>query len=186
MNRREVLKSFGAIALFANFPAVLSEFSVAVEAAEKIKPQFFSANEFALLEDVIDVILPKTKTPGGKAAQVPAFIDLVVKDCMNKDDQARIKKGLNDLKNSNEKSFLKLDGKEKTSILKSIDEKAFKDDAESAWLRIVKRLALIGYFTSREGMTKALDYAKVPGDYEGCISYKKGDKAQAKTFLMYW
>lgn len=186
MNRRDIIKSFGAIALFASFPAVLSEFSVAVEAAEKIKPQFFTADEFALLEEVVDVILPKTKTPGGKAAQVPAFIDLVVKDCMSRDDQARIKKGLNGLLNFNGKSFLKYTSKEKISILKSIDEKAFKNDAESAWLRIVKRLALIGYFTSREGMTKALDYAKVPGDYEGCISYKKGDKAQAKTFLMYW
>jgi hypothetical protein len=26
----------------------------------------------------------------------------------------------------------------------------------------------------------------VPGDYEACIPYKKGDKALAKTFLLYW
>lgn len=182
MNRREVLKGFGTIALFASFPTVLSEFSVAVEAAEKLKPQFFTADEFVLLEDMVDIILPNTKTPGGKATQAPAFIDLVVKDCLSKEDQESIRKGLNGLGNS----FLKLSETAKLEKIKSIDEKAFKDDAESVWLRIVKRLALIGYFTSQEGMTKALNYVKVPGNYEGCIPYKKGDKAMAKTFLMYW
>ena len=186
MNRRDLLKGFGAIALTASFPAVLSEFAISCEAAVKIKPQFFSPQEFALLENVVDVILPKTKTPGGIATQVPAFIDMVVKDCLNKEDQQRIRKGLNGLTNLNGKSFLKLGSREKTELIKFIDEKAFKDEAESVWLRIVKKLALIGHFTSREGMTKALSYVKNPGDYQACIPYKKGDKAMAKTFLMYW
>ncbi|MEK7723991.1 MAG: gluconate 2-dehydrogenase subunit 3 family protein, partial [Acidobacteriota bacterium] len=83
-------------------------------------------------------------------------------------------------------SFLKLGQEAKLEKIKTIDEKAFKDDAESVWLRIIKKLALIGYFTSQEGMTKALNYVKVPGNYEACIPYKKGDKAMAKIFLMYW
>lgn len=186
MNRRELLKGIGAIALYGSFPAVLSEFAVNCAAAEKFTPQFFSPREFIVLENVIDAILPRTKTPGGVAAQVPAFIDRVVKDCLSTEDGARIRKGLNDLADSKGKSFLKLSRSDKTVLIKSVDEKAFKDDAESVWLRIVKKLALIGYFTSREGMTKALEYVKVPIDYEACIPYKKGDKAMAKTFLMYW
>ena len=63
---------------------------------------------------------------------------------------------------------------------------AFKDENSSSWFRILKKLALIGYFTSREGMTTALNYVQVPGDYKGSVPYKKGDKAMAKTFLMYW
>jgi len=35
-------------------------------------------------------------------------------------------------------------------------------------------------------MNKALNYVKVPAEYKACIPYKKGDKALAKTFLMYW
>src|ERR1700676_5385930 len=34
-------------------------------------------------------------------------------------------------------------------------------------------------FTSEPGATKALRYIAVPGKYEGCIPYKKGDKAWA-------
>ena len=37
----------------------------------------------------------------------------------------------------------------------------------------------VGYFTSEPGATKALRYVAVPGRYEGCIPYKKGDKAWA-------
>ncbi|MEZ5429308.1 MAG: gluconate 2-dehydrogenase subunit 3 family protein [Pyrinomonadaceae bacterium] len=186
MNRRDVLKSLGVIALSAGLPGVMNEFIVSCRATEKPKPQFFSPKEFALLETVVDIILPRTKTPGGLDTQTPVFIDRVVKDCMSREDQERIRKGLRGLLEQNGRPFSKLGRKEKAEIIRSVDEKAFKDDAESVWLRIVKKLALIGHFTSREGMTKALNYVKIPGHYEACIPYKKGDKAMAKTFLMYW
>ncbi len=43
----------------------------------------------------------------------------------------------------------------------------------------MKQLTLLGYFTSKPGATQALRYVAVPGHYEGCIPYKKGDKAWA-------
>jgi hypothetical protein len=43
----------------------------------------------------------------------------------------------------------------------------------------MKELTLLGYFTSEPGATKALRYVAVPGRYDGCIPYKKGDKAWA-------
>lgn len=47
------------------------------------------------------------------------------------------------------------------------------------YFSMMKQLTLLGYFTSKEGATKALRYIPVPGKYEGCIDYKKGDKAWA-------
>lgn len=44
---------------------------------------------------------------------------------------------------------------------------------------MMKQLTLWGFFTSEPGATKALRYIAVPGKYEGCIPYKKGDKAWA-------
>jgi len=75
---------------------------------------------------------------------------------------------------------------EKKRTIKKIDESAFKNEEDKSWFRIIKKLALIGYFTSQDGMTKALNYVQVPGDYKAVVPYKKGDKAMAKTFLMYW
>jgi hypothetical protein len=40
-------------------------------------------------------------------------------------------------------------------------------------------LTLLGFFTSKPGATEALRYVPVPGKYEGCIPYSKGEKAWA-------
>ena len=175
----------GAIALYSSFPTVLSEFlSSCREKEKKMWVGFFSEDEFGLIEQITDIVLPATSTPGGLEAQVPYFLDLVIKNCLNRNDQKLIKKGLQQL-NEKEK-FSSLTTSEKSETVKKVDEAAFKDDADKIWFRIIKKLSLIGYFTSQEGMTKALNYVKVPGDYEACIPYKKGEKALAKTFLMYW
>jgi len=44
---------------------------------------------------------------------------------------------------------------------------------------MMKQLTMLGYFTSKIGMTQGLRYEPVPGRYDGCIPYKKGDKAWA-------
>ena len=51
-----------------------------------------------------------------------------------------------------------------------------KEEMPNHYFALMKQLTLLGYFTSKEGMTKALRYNPVPGRYEGCIDYKKGDK----------
>jgi hypothetical protein len=52
-----------------------------------------------------------------------------------------------------------------------------KDDPH--YFGMMKQLTVWGYFTSEVGATKALRYVAVPTKYEGCIPYKKGDKAWA-------
>jgi hypothetical protein len=44
------------------------------------------------------------------------------------------------------------------------------------YFTMMKQLTMLGYFTSQVGMTKALRYNPVPGRYDGCVPYKKGDK----------
>ena len=51
-----------------------------------------------------------------------------------------------------------------------------KDEMPNHYFTLMKQLTLWGYFTSKEGITQALRYVPVPGRYEGCIDYKKGDK----------
>ncbi|MFI5128518.1 MAG: gluconate 2-dehydrogenase subunit 3 family protein [Chitinophagales bacterium] len=187
MDRRHLLKGIGAIALYSSFPAVLGEFLSSCNSNTKNqRAGFFSDEEFSLIEQITDNMLPTTSTPGALDVQVPYFIDLVVKSCMNKNDQQLIKDGLQQFNKDTAGKFLSLSPEERAGIITKIDEAAFKDDESNPWFRIIKKLAVIGYFTSKEGMTKALNYVKVPGDYNACIPYKKGDKALAKTFLMYW
>jgi hypothetical protein len=72
------------------------------------------------------------------------------------------------------------DQDQKESAEKAKGNSAFKkQDMPSHYFTMIKQLTLWGYFTSELGATKALRYVAVPGRYEGCIPYKKGDKAWA-------
>jgi hypothetical protein len=59
------------------------------------------------------------------------------------------------------------------------DKNFKKEQMPNHYFSLMKQLTVWGYFTSREGMMQALNYVPVPGRYEGCIDYKKGDKAFA-------
>ena len=44
------------------------------------------------------------------------------------------------------------------------------------YFTMMKQLTLLGFFTSQLGATQAVRYLPVPGRYDGCVPYKKGDK----------
>jgi len=187
MNRRLLLKGMGAITLYSSFPSVVSEFLSSCNSKSALpRTGFFTDEEYSMIEQLTDSLLPKTATPGALEVQVPYFVDLVVKNCVAPADQQSIKKGLQELNEEAGGKFASLSKEEKLKLIDKTDAAAFKEDGGKAWFAIIKKLSLIGYFTSKEGMTSALNYVKVPGDYKACIPYKKGDKALAKTFLLYW
>jgi glucoside 3-dehydrogenase (cytochrome c) hitch-hiker subunit len=56
---------------------------------------------------------------------------------------------------------------------------AITADSPPHYFRMMKELAMLGYFTSEIGCTKAQRYAETPGKYDPCVPYKPGDKAWA-------
>lgn len=149
----------------------------------------FTAEDIAYLDEIAETIIPATNTPGAKAAKVGAFMTVMVNDCYDENDQKVFKAGMKTLdeasKKKTGKSFMDISPEERKSLLTEIDKEA-KDYAASAkkgdpkhYFRMMKELTLLGYFTSEPGATQALRYVAVPGKYEGCIDYKKGDRAWA-------
>ena len=53
-----------------------------------------------------------------------------------------------------------------------------QEDMPTHYFTMMKQLTLWGYFTSKDGIMKSLRYVPVPGKYQGCVDYKKGDKIQ--------
>lgn len=149
----------------------------------------FSPEEVALLDEVAETIIPTTDTPGAKAAGVGAFMKIMVTDCYDEKDQKIFVEGITKLGEASEKQFSKgfmdLDAAQKKTLLTAIDKEMKdyqgkkKDDEPKHYFKMMKDLTLQGYFTSEIGATKALRYVAVPGKYEGCMPYKKGDKAWA-------
>lgn len=75
----------------------------------------------------------------------------------------------------------KLTEAEKSQRTKDQHDGTYKRDPKDGphYFSMMKQLTLTGYFTSKVGATQALRYEAVPGKYEACIPYKKGDKAWA-------
>lgn len=61
----------------------------------------------------------------------------------------------------------------------------WKDQTDFEWspshyYTLMKQLTLMGFFTSKTGMTETLRHIPVPGRYDGEMPYAKGDKAWAE------
>ncbi len=152
-------------------------------------PLTFSNDDIAYLDEIAETIIPTTDTPGAKAAKVGEFMTVMVKDCYDEKDQKIFVDGMQQLNDASRKkfgkSFMDADSKQRTELLTEIDKESkdamakAKPEDPKPYFRLMKELTLLGYFTSEVGATKALRYVAVPGRYEGCIPYKKGDKAWA-------
>ena len=151
----------------------------------------FSNDDVAFLDEVAETILPATDSPGAKEAKVGDFMTRIVKDCYTEADQKIFLDGMKKLndacKQKNSKVFMECTPEQKHDLLVDLDkeQKAYTDkkkkDDPAHYFRMMKELTLWGYFTSEPGATKALRYVAVPGKYEGCVDYKKGEKAWATS-----
>jgi hypothetical protein len=149
----------------------------------------FTADDIAYLDEIANTILPETSTPGAKAAMVGQFMTVMINDCYEEKDQKIFHEGmdkLNDLSKKNyDASFMKINDQQRHDLLVKLDNeqkdymKNKKKEEPSHYFRVMKELTLLGYFTSEIGCTKARRYVETPGNFEGCIPYKKGDKAFA-------
>jgi len=149
----------------------------------------FTPEDISFLDEVGDTIIPATDTPGAKDAKIGEFMHTIVRDCYEPSNQQIFVDGMGKLneasKKMNGKGFLESSPAERKSLLIELDkeQKAYtagKKPADPAhYFRMMKELTIWGYFTSEPGATKALRYVAVPGRFEGCIPYKKGDKAWA-------
>ena len=151
--------------------------------------QLFSDIDVALLDEIADTILPDTKTPGAKAAQVGAFIASMVQDTYDSREQAVFRDGLETLEREsrmqNGGGFMASSAAQRLALLERLDLEAIEysrrpDSGDRPhYFRMIKELTLLGYFTSEIGYTQAQRYVETPGRFEPCITYTAGDKAWA-------
>ncbi|MBS1664301.1 MAG: gluconate 2-dehydrogenase subunit 3 family protein [Bacteroidetes bacterium] len=191
MNRREALTRVGLLlgGTIIGAEAFLSGCNNAPEKTVASTGANFTNDDIAFFDEIAEKILPKTDTPGAKDAKVGEFMARIVKDCYPEKDQQIFIDGMTKLNDASQKkngtSFMKSTAEQKHDLLVELDkeQKAYMDkkqkDEPAHYFRMMKELTLWGYFTSEEGATKALRYVAVPGKYQGCIDYKKGDKAWA-------
>jgi hypothetical protein len=201
MERRELLKMIAAAtgAAVIGSELFLSGCKNAGSDSSSLK---FTAETISILDEIAETILPATSTPGAKAAEVGQFMSVIVNDCYTTEQQLAFHEGINKLNEAcskaKGKSFMKCSAEERTAFLTELDKEAKQFQKEKPELEkkekvknkdfigipdhyftMMKQLTIWGFFTSKVGATQALRYSPTPGKYEGCVPYKKGDKAWA-------
>lgn len=184
MDRRQVLKYVG---LLLGGTMVSNQLFLAACSSENRRGSTFSEVDIDFLNEISEIIIPTTDTPGAKAADVGSFIELMIPDCYTEKDQKSFHDGLIMFRDSFQQeyghSFMEGKADERRVFLGQLDvemkvytgEKSESDPEH--YFRILKELVLLGYFTSEIGCTEALRYLQTPGRYESCIDYVDGERA---------
>jgi hypothetical protein len=197
--RREAIRRvgalFGGVALVGE-TRLLEALARPISVSEPVT-SVLGVAEVALLEEVADALLPETSTPGAKAAGVGPFMALMVADAYDPEEQRIFADGLRSLEREctemHGHGFMTAAPVERLSLLERLDREQYDymqarerrldthPDADEPvhYFRMMKELALLGYFTSEIGYKQALRFIETPGRYEPCVPYKPGDRAWA-------
>jgi hypothetical protein len=207
LTRREVIQRvstlLGGAALAGGEQLFAFSFdAAALDSATAQGAGSFTAAEVALLDEIAETILPETTTPGAKAARTGAFMALMVTAAYTEEDRAVFRAGMETLdaecRRAHGAAFLQASPAQRLSLLESLDreQKTAMEEranaprsrapaAEAApdqpahYFRMMKELALLGYFTSEIGCTKAMRYIETPGRFDPCVPHAPGDRTWA-------
>jgi hypothetical protein len=163
----------------------------------------FTAADVAFLDEIAETILPETNTPGAKAAGTGAFMALIVTDAYTPRHQQIFRDGMKRLEETCHReygaSFIQARPEQRLALLQRLDaERQAELDARDAmqrsrapvapppppdapvhYFRLMKELALVGYFTSEIGYRQAMRYVETPKGYDPCAPHKPGEKIWA-------
>ena len=135
--------------------------------AAAFKPKFLTApSQMEIVGEIAEIIIPKTDTSGANDAGVPAFIDAALADVYPKGDQERFVQGLAEFG----KPFLEKDPAQRAAFVMESLEKALAGEREpKPFILMARELTLLGFFSSKVGITENMEYVAVPTAYHGCV-----------------
>jgi hypothetical protein len=200
MERRDLLKMIMAttgIALVGSH-----SFAYEIQSQVPLSDTIFTPDDVILFNEVAEVILPRTSTPGAKDANVGLMALILANDCYTTRERDNLIKGLKSLNEQSQKNYgsayLLLNSQQKTAFVTQldVDAKTYNNKQDIYYLSVtpydrnshedkplphyftlIKQLTLYSFFTSKVGATEVLRYEAIPGKYNGDLPYKKGDKA---------
>ena len=158
----------------------------------KERGKFLNADVFSLTDAqrqvvaaVAEHIIPKTNTAGAIDAGVPAFIELMLKDCYKAPEHASFLKGVNDLMKakflsqnqdgqvavltlleSNTKDMMRSYQQRRMKVGDNVDKETLEGANGVPFWRLIKELTLLGYYTSEKGIEASFIYQPIPGKFE--------------------
>ena len=155
--RRDLLKIVAAAPAAASAQhAHSSEKFVQID--RPIAPKAFDQARFQMLTRLVDLIIPRTDTPGAADAGVDFQIDGTA--AAKPDIRAQLERGLTALDSLARKErghpFLELPSAEQIALLVAVSGDATSETG--SFFRMVKEMTIDGYYSTREGLEQELGW----------------------------
>jgi hypothetical protein len=185
MDRRKALLKTGFFAgATILMPSMLSLFeSCKTETRLDWQPLFFTDVEAKTIAKLVDMILPRTDTPGALDVKSDIFIDKVIAKTYDKKGQDSMRADIAAFnKNCQENYgdiFINLNTEDSTKVLTEAETNSGKfgsgvwgtgvgPQETIGFYRSMKAMAIWAYMTSEEIGKNVLSYDPIPGKYEPC------------------
>lgn len=181
MHRRRALQlMMGSLGLTSFNQVFGSAAFLSAVSATQAAPPVLSDDDQKLLDQIGEVIIPTTEdSPGAKAAGIGAFMQAIVCDYYNLEEQKIFLLGLTQFRSftleSKGSPFPELNDEQKVDTLFELERRG----TENRYYQMIKQLTVWGYFSSEIGTKKALRFNPIPGRYDGSVEIEPGTKAWA-------
>lgn len=173
LTRREIIK-LGAGAAVAATLIGLNATSVAQTAQVK-SPLFFTKEEFALVDELTELIIPTDEhSPGAKAALVASYIDFRLSESFEDQPKVMWREGLKLIEQLSQemhgKRFLDSSQEQRIALLTRISQNEMKPEKpEELFFKELKLRTARAYYSSKIGIHDEMEY--------------KGNTYQKKEFV---
>lgn len=200
MNRREFLQC--AAILVSGSSAAQLGFSLTEEQEVYLAtaPDFtatpvnyFTSPQREIIAAMVEVIIPRTDTPGAIDAGVPIFVELMVAHWLNEEETAIFNAGLTDMEvripAEFGQAFQALAPEQQLEVMEALEDEASGSSwydfgnvqrdfvSEAPFICQLKELTVWGFFTSREGGSQVLRYDPMPMYFDGDIPLRQDDSS---------
>jgi len=180
MNRRDALKSVSLI-LGTSIIGAEAFLTGCVNTNNSFN---LTAKDLALLNEIGETILPQSKTPGAREANVAGFMKTIVSDFYSSADQKTFKAGINQINKISNNQFnadyTNLTNDNRNTLVMDLEKQAQEhysaNKAGEHYYIMIKQLTIWGYLSSEVTAKQAFIFAPLIEKYEGSIEYKPGDK----------
>jgi hypothetical protein len=186
MQRRDVLRLLGSTAVLSAMPLqMLQSLQQARAEVKGVGLRTLNPHQNQTITVMSDLIIPETSTPGASGVKVNEFIDLLLTEWYDKADTDHFLQGIADADATSRKRFGKdfvaCSAEQQVALMKDWDNGAMQyarslhgltnkvaQAPPANFFYTVKRLTLVGYYTSEVGFSKELGKTIIPMKHAGC------------------
>jgi hypothetical protein len=158
LSRREVLKITAGAVVASQVAAITPAF------ADTPALRFFTPEEFALVDELTEILIPTDDhSPGARAAKVASFLDGRLADSVDEDVRTRWREGLKRVdalaQSMHQQPFMSLDGAGRVDVVtRMAANEAQPATPDDQFFRELKSRTVHAYYSSEIGIHQEMEY----------------------------